>query len=482
MTVRLKLSAVAAGLVAFAGLLQAQTPVVYELRYSQAQPDIVSVTITLPEATRAPVTLIMPRSYPGGYQQVPYDDFVSGVSAIGPTGKPLPVTKDEYGPRWLLGQDGGRVERVEYRVDILRMETQLRDAISTSKVRKGYVGLLGYSVFAYPEGLAGRGMQLVVTAPQGWPVLSTLQPAVPAPKSVARAFAKNYDALADSEILMGPALQLSKLDGKIPLLTAIYAEGAVDAALEGRLARQALDAVQAYFGDVPIPQYTVQLELLRPLPGHNYGFSQEHIDSGTFTLSLDAAITPQSAPGALASTRANYAHHMAHSWIPKLVYGEGYSPYHWEMTPVIDTIWFNEGFGRYASISALADALPGAEGAEFRRRQIARFHNVVDTAPPFIRGMSLPMLSREASFLYEDDFRTGLNVFSRGSLMAAEMDDRIRSHTHGLKSLRDALRWLVRWSVQNGKPFQTEDLPRYFEAATGVDITDILERWLKPLE
>ena len=38
---------------------------------------------------------------------------------------------------------------------------------------------------------------------QGWPVLSTLQPAVPAPKSVARAFAKNYDALADSEILMG---------------------------------------------------------------------------------------------------------------------------------------------------------------------------------------------------------------------------------------------------------------------------------------
>jgi len=43
---------------------------------------------------------------------------------------------------------------------------------------------------------------------------------------------------------------------------AIYSEGEVDAVLEGHLAREALDRVQTYFGDAPIPQYTVQLELL----------------------------------------------------------------------------------------------------------------------------------------------------------------------------------------------------------------------------
>ena len=68
----------------------------------------------------------------------------------------------------------------------------------------------------------------------------------------------------------------------------------MDVAWKASLAREALDRVQAYFGDTPFPQYTVQLELLKPLPGHDYNFSQEHTDSGTFSLSVDAAITAQS--------------------------------------------------------------------------------------------------------------------------------------------------------------------------------------------
>jgi predicted metalloprotease with PDZ domain len=444
--------------------------------------ETVSVTVTLPEPAKTPAALVMPRSYPGGYQQVPYDSFVTGIAALSPGGKSLQVVKDADGPRWNLGQPGGTVQRIEYQVNLGRMEMQIHDAVSTSKVRKGYVGLLGYSVFAYVEGLADREVQLQVDVPGGWPVLSTLGPAVPALKTTTSAAATDYYALSDSEVLMGPDLRVARLEGKIPLLMAVYAEGAVDMDLEGRLAREALDSVQAYFGDTPIPQYTVQLELLRPLADHDYNFSQEHTDSGTFSLSVDAAITAQSPAQLLSRTRFNYAHHMAHSWIPKVAYGAGYRPFTWEMTPVIDTIWFNEGFGRYAAIAAVAGAMPAAEGTAFRGRQLAALRTIVDAAPPFLRRMPLTVLSREASFLYSADFRTGRNVFSRGALMAAEIDDRIRSQTQGKKSLRDALRWLLRWSTENRKPFQTEDLPRYFAAATGVEVSDILERWMEPLE
>jgi predicted metalloprotease with PDZ domain len=164
---------------------------------------------------------------------------------------------------------------------------------------------------------------------------------------------------------MGPDLKVSRIPGKIPLVMAIYAEGPVDAALEGQLAREALDRVQTYFGDTPFAQYTVQLELLKPLPGHDYGFSQEHTDSGTFSLSVNSAITAQSTTQRRDGTRFNFAHHMAHCWIPKLAYGVGYRPFIWEMTPVIDTIWFNEGFGRYAAIAALADGMPAADAKRF---------------------------------------------------------------------------------------------------------------------
>jgi predicted metalloprotease with PDZ domain len=107
---------------------------------------------------------------------------------------------------------------------------------------------------------------------------------------------------------------------------------------------------------------------------------------------------------------------------------------------------------------------------------------IVDSAPAFLRRMPLHVLSREASFLYAEDFRTGRNVFARGALMAAEMDDRIKARSEGTKSLRDALRWLLHWSAENRKPFAVEDLPRYFATATGVDVSDILERWMKPLK
>ena len=133
-------------MMALTGAAEAQNPVGYELRYGGAGAGTVSVTMALPESVRAPASLVMPRNYPGGYEQIPYDSFVSSVSALSAEGKSLGVVKDADGPRWSLGRAGETVQRIEYRVDVSRMEAQILGAVSTSKVRQGYVGLLGYSV------------------------------------------------------------------------------------------------------------------------------------------------------------------------------------------------------------------------------------------------------------------------------------------------------------------------------------------------
>src|SRR5260370_3470987 len=148
---------------------------------------------------------------------------------------------------------------------------------------------------------------------------------------------------------------------------------------------------------------------------------------------------------------------MAHSWIPKHAYGLGFLPFEWEMAPIIDTIWFNEGFARYAAIEAFAEAMPEKESQIYRRQQLDRLREIVDSAPPFIRRMSLEDLSRVGSFLYSEDFRVGMNLFSRGALMAAEMDDFIRTQTQGKKSLRDARRYLLDWSDRNHRAFHTQE-------------------------
>ena len=183
--------------IALSTAAHAQSPIRYDLRYSEAGGPIVAVTITLPEAAPAPASLVIPRNYPGGYQQVPYDSFVTGVTAFSAANQPLTASKDQDGPRWTIGKRGEAVKRIEYRVDIARMESEIQDGVSSSKVRKGYAGLLGYSIFGYLDGLADRKIDLHIEGPKSWPRAFTL-PSATAP---------DFYALADSQILDGPRSQ-----------------------------------------------------------------------------------------------------------------------------------------------------------------------------------------------------------------------------------------------------------------------------------
>jgi predicted metalloprotease with PDZ domain len=460
----------------------AQEPLAYRVEYSLSKPSEIHLTLRVADGADAPLTLVMPRAVPGGYAQRPYDPFIENVHAFSPAGKEVDVQRENLGPRWKIGKSGERVEHVEYDVNVARMEREIFAASDTSKVRDGYAGLLGYSIFAYLEGHKEQPIRLEVAAPAGWPVFSTLAPQVPATLGSLTAKAPDYYALADSQIAMGLKLQLRRIDGSVPLFLAVYAECDEDLAEEGGLARDALDKVIAYFEKPQFLHYTVQLELLRPVSErHEYDFSMEHLESGTFYFEIKQAITSQSDSRLREARRFNYAHHMAHSWIPKHAYGVGYLPFEWEMAPIIDTIWFNEGFARYAAIEAFAEAMPEEESQNYRLQQLNRLRGIIDGAPPFIRKMSLADLSRAGSFLYSEDFRVGRNLFSRGALMAAEMDDFIRTQTQGKKSLRDALRYLLEWSGRNHRAFHTEELPAIFRDGTGVDTKNILDRWLQPL-
>jgi|tagenome__1003787_1003787.scaffolds.fasta_scaffold20939968_2 predicted metalloprotease with PDZ domain len=470
----------------------AQGPITYRVRYDVATPQVVRVTLEFASSSdtktgiAAPFTLIMPRAVPGGYAQRPYDPFVINMLAHGANGLAVDAQRDESAPRWIIGRSGERVVSIDYDVDVKRMEREVVSAADSSKVRNAYVGLLGYSIFAFIEKHESDPVRLEISSGPAWPIFSTLAPKIPAPISTLTAQAADYYGLADSQIMMGSKLRLREVPGEnggVPLFLAAYVEGDDDLQLEGSLAREALDRVVAYFGKAPFAHYTVALEVLKPLSDrHEYNFSMEHLDSGTFYFDTNRALVTRASDAQREIRRFNYAHHMAHSWIPKRAYGENYLPFRWEMAPIIETIWFNEGFARYAAIEAFAEAMPREKAAHYRRERLDRLQGIVDSAPPFLRAMSLPELSREGSFLYSADFRTGMNLFSRGALMAAEMDDAIQAQTSGEKSLRDALRHLLEWSAENQRAFRVEELPQIFHEATGVDTTAILNRRLQPVQ
>jgi predicted metalloprotease with PDZ domain len=367
-------------------------------------------------------------------------------------------------------------------VDLRQMERDITAASDQSRVREGYLGALGYSVFAFVDGQESFATRLRIEGPDTWPVFSTLAPATPVTAVAVEASAPDYYSLADNQIVMGPRMVVRRLtDAPVPLYFAAYSEGVVDLDRVARLATTAFQRTADYFGSVPFKHYTMHQELLAPLtPRHEYGMSMEHLGSSTFYLANTAGLTAASSADDDARVLYNFAHHIAHAWVPKRAYGHGYFPFQWELAPVLDSIWFAEGFGQYAAIMAVAAGTP--DPAAFRTRMLdRRFRSNVTSAPAFLKRLPLVELSRVASTRYSEDFRTGRLVFSRGGLMAAAIDDRIQAESKGAKSLRDALQYLVAWTGREHRAFSNEELPRLIRDATAVDVSAVIEEWLRPL-
>jgi predicted metalloprotease with PDZ domain len=443
--------------------------VLYRLSYDSPGSATVHVRVDWTRDAAQPRTFLVPRAIPMGYCEEPYDRFVSDVQAFDAAGKSLAVARGE-GSRWRIGP----ATRMEYDVDLVQMEKNVLDGTDSSRVRPGYTFMLGYSVFGFIEGLEDQPVELRIDAPKGWPLFSTLAPAGGAIR------AKDFYALADSQLAMGPRLHLATVQyprGKdVPLTLAMFSETEVDQARLERLSGEAMAAMLDYFvgaGSAPFQHFTVFLEYLEPHSAkHTYGFGMEHLESYNAALAATDA-DPTKFPDL--RLRSGIAHHVAHAWIPKRCYGEGYYPFSWAAAPKIDTIWFSEGFAQYAAIVAVAKD-------EDQRQQMieSRFRSVMRDAAPEQRRMPLRDLSLLVSSRYVEDFRSAQVTFSRGGLMAEEMDTRIRTETHGAKSLRDALRALVAWTAQNHRAFRIEELPVRFYEATGVDTKAILEKWMNP--
>ncbi len=460
-----------------AGQGQDPAAISYLLRYDADTQGRVQVTLTPPPQS-GPVQLVFPRSIPMGYGVVPYADFVEGIRGWSPTGEQLPVARLE-GPRWQIGREGVVVQRLRYTMNVQRMEQRTLAASDSSRARYGYVSLLGYSVLGYLEGLDTLPVKLEVRAPVGWPVFATLAPAgTPWPGQVTLNAADFY-AAADSQILMGPELQVRQLAGVRPLFLAGYVEAPADLALDGSLMEQAFARVADWFASTPFPHYTAMVEYLRPVSGeHQYGFSMEHLESSTYFFDTTRALLTSSPADARDRARFNYAHHIAHSWIPKRLAGEGYFPHRWEVPPVIDTIWFSEGFGRWVASEALLLGASDADCEALRAAQRGRWEGIVNGFPALFRSTSLVDLSRVGSTQYSEDFRIGQSLYTRGALLAGELDATIRERAAGGRSLRDSIRAMVVWSAREKRGFRLDELPRLIGEPVGVDVGPVFARWL----
>lgn len=436
------------------------------LRYTLHQhmgSQIVDVTIEFDSLDTGTSQLLIPRSAPGTYEITDYSRFVEDVNALTLDGE---VIKGMQGiGSFFFFSEEAMINKISYRVNILKMESELKGGFASSKGRDNYLGILGYSVFGLIPSLQDRPIELTIQSDAKWPIFTTLTPGTTYPGS-AFLEVNSYATLADAQYLLGKDVIIHQVsDAEIPLVVATYAETEIDIEEIGRRALMSLNGLADYFGYIPMPHYTVCYEFLIPFSDeHSYGFSMEHMNSMTASQDTSRAIKGYEENPNIGSM----VHHIGHSWIPLRSYGKGYRPFDWGTAPIIETIWLNEGFIWYVMTVVLESP-----------SRITWFQNVINNAPKYIKEKSLRALSQLGSTQYSSDFNIGRNLFSRGALMAHEMDLHIQKETNGSKSFKDALLGLLKWTENNQTAFEYDEIEPILSTATGIKLKGIWDKWQK---
>lgn len=445
----------------------------YSITYNDSSSSKVRITIRPTKIKRGPITFIMPRSVPGAYNVLRYDSFIEGLTAIDNAGEALSIHKDNNGaPRWYCTDTTKVITQLTYEIDLRKMESQL-DPTDASIIRRGFAGLLNYSIFGWIEGTEQQPVQCTVHTFDQWPVFTSTQPTMQMAKGTLTFNVENYYTLADGQLFMGPQFQVKEFKGLVPLFIASYCETGHEYLEDyGKQGIMSLEILHDYFGELPFKQYSILLRKALPLePGSVPPFGMEHLQSSTFFGDTsDFRSNPLSKAEVIATMPA-YLHHIGHSFIPLRCYGDAYRPYVKEIPPVINNIWFNEGFIWFVLYEALKSD-----------RWEKLFYNNTYKADTLIKKMGLQELSQEASFMYSTDFRLGRAVFSRGAGMAIEMNNYIKEKTGGKKSMKDVLRFLYYWTKENKRPFTMEEFPLLINKACGVSLTAIYNKWQLPIE
>jgi predicted metalloprotease with PDZ domain len=453
--------------------LAAPAQTIYTLTYTDSTARVVMVTLQPTSPVKGGTAFVMPRSIPGSYSISLYDQFVEDVNAFTPDGKKIPMQEDgNDAPRWYCTDSSRLIHHISYRVNLEKMENRISLA-DASIIRPGFAGILNYSVFGWMDGKEKEPVICSVTSFPGWSIFSSNEPSLNPAKEKFSFETDNYYTLADGQLFIGTRFKVKSYQGITPLYIAAYCETGEEYLDDyGKQGTSAMGILQAYFGELPFQQYSILLRKALPLDQKVApSLAMEHLQSSTFFGDTSGMRKVPMSPERITATIPTIIHHMAHSLLPLRCYGDNYRPHVLEIPPIINNIWFNEGFMWFLPYDTL----------KLERMKKRFIDNVYNTAIQ-IKQLSLQELSQLASTMYGTDFRIGSSLYSRGALMALEMNEYLLQQSRGTRSMKDVFRYLYQWSKQNKRPFTLQELPQLLNQSCHIDLGKIYAKWQLPIQ
>lgn len=450
------------------------------LRYTiKANPAAGTYLVELEVNARDELLLRMPAWLPGSYMIRDMAAEVQSIEILCGSKKQSIQKIDKSTWRAKLNE---KLQKVRIRYEVFAQDPSVRRAYLDDE--RGFITFS--SLCLLPVGFEAAPVEVDIRKPKNkvnWKVASSLQTLDIDSDGFGLYSATDYDELIDSPVELGSWQSLKFkaygvehriiLSGKVPPFDKTRLINDV---------KRCTETVIAFFDPkthrAPFASYTFFLNLTESL----YGGLEHRASTALVASFYDLPIKGEQPSSDYGRLLELFTHEYFHAWWVKRVKPSVFIPY--DLTQEIYTglLWVFEGFTSY--YDALLTARSGATDKNVYLKSLQNTLNrhLTSTAG---KRQSLAESSFDAWIKYykvrTNRSRAVTSYYDKGALVALALDACIRKKTAGKKSLDDVLRYAWQQFVNAQGDYaglDEEVMSELILDATGVDLTDELDRWV----
>jgi predicted metalloprotease with PDZ domain len=437
----------------------AQAAITYTMRFPDAARHYVDVEASYPTGGQKRIELMMAVWTPGSYLVREYARHVEALEVVSPAGGTAPVKTRKN--RWAVATGGAARVSVRYRVYGREM------SVRTNWVEAGFALLNGAPTYLTLVGGLQRPHQVTLELPQGWTrAMSGLTEA----SGRAHTFiASDFDTLVDSPIVAGDlAVYEFTRSGKPHYLVNVNEGGNWDGARAIGDVERIVAEHERMWGSLPYEKY-VFINMITEAGG-----GLEHANSTVLMTSRWAMGTRDS----YVSWLNLVSHEFFHVWNAKRLRPAALGPFDYETENYSPSLWVSEGFTSY-----YGDLLVARAGLTWEPEYLSLLSNdirTLETTP----GRLVQPVTQSSYDAWIKQYRpdenspnTSISYYTKGQIIAALLDARIRLASNGRTSLDDVMR-LAYQRFSGDKGFTEAQFRALISEVAGADLSDVLTRAL----
>ena len=433
--------------------------ITYTVRFPDAARHYVDVEASYPAAGQKRIELMMAVWTPGSYLIREYARHVEGLEVVAPAGGAAPVKTRKN--RWAFDTGGAARVTVRYRVYGREM------SVRTNWVESRFALLQGAATYLTLVSGLDRPHRVTVELPEGWAgAMSGLRGTAAGANTFEAA---DYDTLVDSPIVAGDLKVYEfSVSGKPHYLVNVNETATWDGARAASDVERIVAEHEKLWGMLPYDKY-VFLNVITEASG-----GLEHRNSAMLMTSRWAMGTRQ----AYAAWLGLESHEFFHVWNAKRLRPSALGPFDYETENYTPSLWVVEGVTSY-----YGDLLVRRSGlwsdAEYFGMLSADIRTLETTPGRLVQSASESSYDAWIKQYRPDEnsANTSISYYTKGQVIAALLDARIRLSSNGQRSLDDVMR-LAYSRYAGAKGFTEAQLRGLVTEVGGAELADVLARAL----